>query len=304
MRQRTTRFSENIILSDMKNIRVVIITGLSGSGKSTVLKAMEDIGFFCVDNLPIVLLPKFLEIRSDAASEISKIALVMDLRERTFIEKHVQVVSRLKRKGYQIEILFLEASDEVLLQRFSVTRRPHPLSEDRTISESIKLERETLSSLKDMASDVIDTSLCNIHELKEIIYQRYHTALKGKRITINLISFGYKYGLPHDADIVMDVRFLPNPYFVKDLKDYDGNDEKVEQYVLQWEETKKFLDELYRLTSFLMPQYEKEGKTYLNIAMGCTGGRHRSVVITNQLEKHFLQKGFQINIHHRDIDRG
>jgi len=287
----------------MKNIRVVIITGLSGSGKSTVLKAMEDIGFFCVDNLPIVLLPKFLEIRSDAASEISKIALVMDLRERTFIEKYVQVISRLKRKGYRIEILFLEASDEVLLQRFSVTRRSHPLSEDRTIPESIQLERETLSSLKDMASDVIDTSLSNVHQLKDIIYQRYHTALEGKRITINLISFGYKYGLPHDADIVMDVRFIPNPYFVKDLKEYDGNDPQVEEYVLQWKETRAFLEELYRLSSLLTPLYEKEGKAYLNIAMGCTGGRHRSVVIANQLKKHFSERGFRININHRDIHR-
>jgi len=287
----------------MKNIRVVIITGLSGSGKSTVLKAMEDIGFFCVDNLPIVLLPKFLEIRSDAASEISKIALVMDLRERTFIEKYVQVISRLKRKGYRIEILFLEASDEVLLQRFSVTRRSHPLSEDRTIPESIQLERETLNSLKDMASDVIDTSLSNVHQLKDIIYQRYHTALEGKRITINLISFGYKYGLPHDADIVMDVRFIPNPYFVKDLKEYDGNDPQVEEYVLQWKETQEFLEELYRLSSLLTPLYEKEGKAYLNIAMGCTGGRHRSVVIANQLKKHFSERGFRININHRDIHR-
>ena len=287
----------------MKNIRVVIITGLSGSGKSTVLKAMEDIGFFCVDNLPIVLLPKFLEIRSDAASEISKIALVMDLRERTFIEKYVKVISRLKRKGYRIEILFLEASDEVLLQRFSVTRRSHPLSEDRTIPESIQLERETLSSLKDMASDVIDTSLSNIHELKDIIYQRYHTALQGKRITINLISFGYKYGLPHDADIVMDVRFIPNPYFVTDLKESDGNDTQVEEYVLQWKETQTFLDELCRLSSLLTPLYEKAGKSYLNIAMGCTGGRHRSVVITNQLKKHFSERGFRINVNHRDINR-
>ncbi len=287
----------------MKNLRVVIITGLSGSGKSTVLKAMEDIGFFCVDNLPIVLLPKFLEIRSGAASEISKIALVMDLRERSFIEKHVQVISKLKGKGYRIEILFLEAGDDVLLQRFSVTRRSHPLSEERTILESIKLERETLSSLKGMANDIIDTSLCNIHQLKEIIQRRYHTPLKGKKIIINLISFGYKYGIPHDADIVMDVRFLPNPYFIKDLKDCDGNDGRVEEYVLKWDETRQFLDELYRLTSFLTPLYEKEGKTYLNIALGCTGGRHRSVVILNQLKGYFVGKEFKVNINHRDIGR-
>ena len=287
----------------MKNLHVIIITGLSGSGKSTALKAMEDIGFFCVDNLPIVLLQKFLEIRAGASNEICKIALVMDLRERSFIEKHVKVISKLKRKGYNIEILFLEASDEMLLQRFSVTRRAHPLSEERTILESIKLEREKLVSLKDAASDVIDTSFFNIHQLKDIIQKRYHTPLNGKRIIINLISFGYRYGLPHDADIVMDVRFLPNPYFVKDLKDFDGNDKKVEEYVLKWDETKQFLHELYRLISFLMPLYEKEGKTYLSIALGCTGGRHRSVVILNHLNRYFSEKEFQVNINHRDIDR-
>ncbi len=287
----------------MKNLNVIIITGLSGSGKSTALKAMEDIGFFCVDNLPIVLLQKFLEIRAGASSEVYKIALVMDLRERSFIEKHVKIISKLKRKGYNIKILFLEASDEILLQRFSVTRRVHPLSEERTILESIKLEREKLASLKGVASDIIDTSLFNIHQLKDTIQKRYHTPLNGKRIIINLISFGYRHGLPHDADIVMDVRFLPNPYFVKDLKDFDGNDKKVAEYVLKWDETNQFLRELYRLISFLTPLYEKEGKAYLNIALGCTGGRHRSVVILNQLDRYFAEKEFQVNINHRDIDR-
>ncbi|MBN2570398.1 MAG: RNase adapter RapZ [Deltaproteobacteria bacterium] len=287
----------------MRNLRVVIITGLSGSGKSTVLKAMEDIGFFCVDNLPIVLLPKFLEICSATWSEIAKIALVMDMRQPSFIEKHVQVISKLNRKGYRIEFLFLEASDEILLQRFSVTRRSHPLSEERTIIKSIQLEREILGSLKEMASDVIDTSLYNIHQLKEITQQRYHARLKSSKIIINLTSFGYKYGIPHDADIVMDVRFLPNPYFIKHLKDFDGNDQKVEEYILQWDETNEFLAELYRLISFLTPLYEKEGKAYLNIALGCTGGRHRSVVVLNKLKEHLSEKEFQVNINHRDIDR-
>lgn len=287
----------------MKNLNVIIITGLSGSGKSTALKAMEDIGFFCVDNLPIVLLQKFLEIRAGASSEVYKIALVMDLRERSFIEKHVKIISKLKRKGYNIKILFLEASDEILLQRFSVTRRVHPLSAERTILESIKLEREKLASLKGVASDIIDTSLFNIHQLKDTIQKRYHPPLNGKRIIINLISFGYRHGLPHDADIVMDVRFLPNPYFVKDLKDFDGNDKKVAEYVLKWDETNQFLHELYRLLSFLTPLYEKEGKAYLTIALGCTGGRHRSVVILNQLDRYFAEKEFQVNINHRDIDR-
>jgi UPF0042 nucleotide-binding protein len=287
----------------MKNLRIVIITGLSGSGKSTALKAMEDIGFFCVDNLPIVLLQKLLEIRAGASSEISKIALVMDLREKSFVENHVKVISKLKKKGYNIDILYLEASDDILLQRFSVTRRAHPLSRAGTILESIKLEREKLVSLRDAANDIIDTSHFNIHQLKDVIQKRYHSPLNGKKITINLISFGYRFGLPHDADIVMDVRFLPNPYFVKDLKDFNGNDKGVETYVLKWDETKQFLNELYRLISFLMPLYEKEGKTYLNIALGCTGGKHRSVVILNQLKKYFVDQKFQVNINHRDIDK-
>lgn len=287
----------------MKDLRIVIITGLSGSGKSTALKAMEDIGFFCVDNLPIVLLHKFLEIRTAASNEICKIALVMDLREKSFVEKYVKVIAKLKRKGYDIEILYLEASDDILLQRFSVTRRAHPLSEARTILESIKLEREKLISLRDAANDIIDTSHFNIHHLKDTIQKRYYSLLNGKKIIVNLISFGYRYGLPHDADIVMDVRFLPNPYFVKDLKDFDGNDKRVETYVLKWNETKRFLHELYRFVSFLTPLYEKEGKTYLNIALGCTGGRHRSVVILNQLKRYFSENEFQVNINHRDIDR-
>ncbi len=287
----------------MKNLRIVIITGLSGSGKSTALRALEDIGFFCVDNLPILLLPKFLQIQDQASGEVSKVALVMDVRERHFLEKHMEVISKLKKKKYSIEILFLEASDDSLLHRFSETRRAHPLSEKRTVSESIALEREKLCELKDIADNIIDTSLYNIHQLKDLLQQYYLDPLKRDKITINLISFGYRYGLPSDADMALDVRFLPNPYFFKDLKKYNGNDRRVKEYVLKWDDTLHFLDKIYSLLSFLIPRYEKEGKTYLTIAVGCTGGRHRSVVILNKISEYLSEKGYTININHRDMER-
>lgn len=287
----------------MKNLRVLIITGLSGSGKSTVLRSLEDIGFFCVDNLPVVLLPKFLEIQTGFSSEISKIALVMDLREKFFLEKYTEIFSQLKEKGYIIEILFLDAKDDALIRRFSETRRVHPLSERGTIMDGINLERGKLSALKEMADKVIDTSSYNVHELKNVIQKYYLSPSTVKRLVINLTSFGYRYGLPPEADIVLDVRFLPNPYFVEDLKNFDGNNKKVKDYVLGWKESKTFLQELFKLMAYLMPLYEKEGKMNINIALGCTGGKHRSVVMLNQLGEHYSGKDYPINIKHRDIER-
>jgi len=287
----------------MKNLRIVIITGLSGSGKSTALKALEDIGFFCVDNLPVMLLPKFLDLQTGDSSEISKIALVMDLREKHFLEKHIEVLSRLRKKKYDIEILFLDTSDELLLRRFSETRRTHPLSKDRTILESIKLERDKLHELKEMANNIVDTSGYSIHQLKEHVQRFYLAPGKAKKLLINLISFGYRYGLPPDADIVMDVRFLPNPYFVSDLKEHNGNEKAVEEYVMRWDDTGQFLSNLFEMMTFLTPLYGKEGKSYLNIGIGCTGGKHRSVVILNQLAKYFSDRNYTINVSHRDIKR-
>jgi UPF0042 nucleotide-binding protein len=285
------------------NSRIVIVTGLSGSGKTTALRALEDIGFFCVDNLPVQLLPKLLEIHAAATSEISKFALVMDIRGKYFLEKYKDVISDLQKKGYNIEILFLEAHDNSLVQRFSETRRSHPLSDSRTVQESIHLERSKLSDLKQMADNVIDTSLYNIHELKDLIQRSYLSPSKDKRLVINLTSFGYRYGLPPDADIALDVRFLSNPYFIKDLKDFNGTDEKVKDYVLSFDESRQFLLELYKLVAFLTPLYEKEGKTYLNLAIGCTGGKHRSVVILDKLAEYFNERNYRVNIHHRDIKK-
>jgi UPF0042 nucleotide-binding protein len=287
----------------MGNSRIVIVTGLSGSGKSTALRALEDIGFFCVDNLPVQLLPKLLEIQAAATSEISKIALVMDIRGKYFLEKYKEIISDLQKKGCNIEILFLEAHDNSLVQRFSETRRSHPLSNSGTVQESIHLERSKLSDLKQMADNVIDTSLYNIHELKDLIQRTYLLPSLDKKLVINLTSFGYRYGLPPDADIALDVRFLPNPYFIKDLKDFNGTDEKVKDYVLGFDESRQFLLELYKLVAFLTPLYEKEGKTYLNIAIGCTGGKHRSVVILDQLAEYFSERNYRVNTNHRDIKK-
>jgi len=205
----------------MKNMQVVIITGLSGSGKTTALRALEDIGFFCVDNLPVVLLPKFVQIQSGAAKKISKVAIVMDLREESFLEEYPIVFQTLKEKGYTIEILFLDAGDESLMHRFSETRRIHPLAVKGSVMEGIHMERAKLEKLKEMADHVLDTSSHNVHQLKDAVQRLYLGATNGKRLVIHVTSFGYRYGLPADADMVFDVRFLKNPYFVKSLKDFD-----------------------------------------------------------------------------------
>lgn len=287
----------------MNNLRVVIITGLSGSGKSTALRTLEDIGFFCVDNLPVVLLPKFLEIQATSSDEISEIALVMDLRQKFFLEKYTDIFRQLREKQYKIEILFLDASDDALLRRFSETRRAHPLSEKGSVIDGIMLERKKLSLLKEMADKVIETSSYNVHQLKDAIQRYYLSPFTIKRPVINLISFGYHYGLPLDADIVLDVRFLPNPYFVKDLRDFDGNSKQVQDYIMEYKESKMFLQKLFKLMAYLIPLYKKEGKANINIALGCTGGKHRSVVMVNELEKYFSNRDYIANIKHRDINR-
>ena len=287
----------------MKNLRVVIITGLSGSGKSTALRALEDIGFFCVDNLPVVLLPKFLAITVLSSPEIKQVALVMDLRERSFLDKYKRIFAGLKEKGYRIEILFLECSDDSLLHRFSETRRSHPLSVKGSVIEGIELEREKLDSLKQMADKIIDTTSVNVHQLKDAVQRHYLPSSKHKKMVVNVTSFGYRYGLPTDADLVFDVRFLPNPHYIEELKIYDGHNKAVERYVLGNTESKEFLRKILDLMNFLIPLYEKEGKAMLNIAMGCTGGKHRSVVMANQLSAHFFALKYIVNTSHRDINK-
>ncbi|HNZ30639.1 MAG TPA: RNase adapter RapZ [Smithellaceae bacterium] len=285
----------------MKNLRVVIITGLSGSGKSTALRALEDIGFFCVDNLPVVLLPKFLDITLVSSPAIDRVAMVMDLRERSFLERYHRIFGRLIDKGFKIEILFLEASDEALLHRFSETRRNHPLSEKGSLIDGIVLEKGKLLSLRKMADKIIDTTSLNVHQLKDTVQRHFLPSTEYRRMVIGIVSFGYRYGLPTDADLVFDVRFLPNPYFVESLKSFDGHHNAVRDYVLKNKESEQFLQKVLGLLELLIPLYDKEGKVRLNIALGCTGGKHRSVVMANELSLRLSEIKYLINLSHRDI---
>ena len=285
----------------MKQLRVVIITGLSGSGKSTAVRALEDIGFFCVDNLPVALLPKFLEIQSDPAKDIAQVAMVMDLRERGFLDKYPRIFKRLRENGYRIEVLFFDAADEAIMHRFSETRRAHPLAPRGSLMDGIRMEREKLVPLKKMADKVFDTTSCNVHQLKDIVQRYFLGSASGRNLVIHVTSFGYRYGLPADADMVLDVRFLPNPHFVEKLRCFDGHDERIRDYVLESEGGRIFVAKLLDLMTFLVPLYEKEGKSRFNIALGCTGGHHRSVVMANLLGAHFTDKGYFVNITHRDI---
>ena len=284
-------------------MQIVVITGMSGSGKSTALRALEDLGFFCVDNLPIVLLPKFLKIQSDPSKMISKVAMVMDLREQGFLEKYPRIFKRLREQGYVIEILFLDAGDEALLHRFSETRRSHPLAVKGSIMEGIAMERQKLAPLKLMADRIIDSTSSNVHQLKDVIQRIFLSPGAEKRLIIHVTSFGYRYGLPVDADIVLDVRFLPNPYFVDSLKKHDGHHPAVRDYILASDEGRRFIEKLFALMSFLLPLYEKEGKVRLHIALGCTGGKHRSVAMANELAAYFSDKGYNSHANHRDIGK-
>ncbi len=286
----------------MTNLRVVIITGMSGSGKTTSLRALEDIGFFCVDNLPVALLPEFLEIQSIADKDISKVALVMDLREKSFLDTYPKIFKQLSEKGYKIEIIFLDAHDDALVHRFSETRRSHPLSQHGSIMEGIENEREKLSPLKKMAEQVVDTTSLNVHQLKDSV-QRLFMDSNYRRMMIHVISFGYRYGLPGSADMVLDVRFLPNPHFVESLKHYNGHHEQVRDFVLEGEESQAFIKKIFELMALLIPLYEKEGKVRFNIAVGCTGGKHRSVVMSNELVSYFTRQNYLVSINHRDINK-
>jgi len=287
----------------MKDLPIVIITGLSGSGKSTVMNTLEDIGFFCLDNLPIVLLPKFIELRLSSSSEITKVAVVIDIRGGEFLKEAPKIIRELKDAGYPIEIIFLECSDEVLLRRYSETRRHHPLIKEESITKGIQKEREMLLDLKKEANKVIDTSTYNVHQLRDVIIQYFDRVAARRKITIYLQSFGFKYGIPSTSELVIDVRFLPNPYFVEDLKGRTGMDREVANFVMKRKETREFLKHFYRLIEFLLPFYEKEGKSYLTISIGCTGGRHRSVAIVEEIRRHLDRDRYVVTTNHRDIQK-
>ena len=285
-----------------RTLRIVIVTGLSGSGKSTAIKAFEDLGYFCVDNLPVLMLPDFLKLREESSEGLWHIALGMDIRERRFLESYSKIFSELRRRGANLEILFLEATDDVLQRRFSQTRRKHPLAGKGSVLEGIEAEREMLRDLKDMATRVVDTSSANVHDLKRMISRLYALSPDQDALHVMVLSFGFKYGVPAEADIVMDVRFLPNPFFVEGLKDLDGRREEVIRFVLRDEQSQVFLDKFSTLLTDLVPRYRAEGKSYLTIAIGCTGGKHRSVVVAEKLAERLVEKGYRAHLSHRDVE--
>ncbi|MDF9408179.1 MAG: glmZ(sRNA)-inactivating NTPase [Pelotomaculum sp. PtaB.Bin013] len=283
--------------------RLVIVTGLSGAGKTQALHSLEDLGFFCVDNLPPALIPKFAELCAQAANKINKIALVVDIRGGEFFDTFFEVLSDLDARGIRCEILFLEASNETLVRRFKESRRRHPLSTYGEVLEGIQEERSRLQDLRGRANKIIDTSNMAVQQLKEVINGIFADGASASGLHITVISFGFKYGIPLDSDLVFDVRFLPNPYYQNNLRPFTGNDAVVREYVFSSPLTSEFMGKFSDLVQFLIPQYSKEGKTTLMIAVGCTGGMHRSVALANRLGEILSEKNFRVTVRHRDINR-
>ncbi|MBE0461069.1 MAG: RNase adapter RapZ [Candidatus Aminicenantes bacterium] len=285
----------------MTDDRFWIITGLSGSGKTVVSNFLEDLGYYRVDNLPVKLIPIFVNLWKRKEFEIEKVVLVVDIRETGFIQEFPRVLKSI-RKVVSPRLLFLEASDDILVKRFSESRRPHPLKEKESILENVILERKRFSEIKKIADEVIDTSSTTIPELKKILAQRF---LKRKKsmMQVVVISFGYKYGIPLDSDLVFDTRFLPNPFYIDELREKTGRSQKVKGYVIESQDTKMFLDELFRFLDILMPMFIEEGKSYVTISFGCTGGRHRSVVVAESIRNYLKGKNYKTRVYHRDVYR-
>lgn len=284
-------------MSNNKSDNFIIVTGLSGSGKTVVSRFLEDMGYYCVDNLPAKLIPGLVDLWLKKKVEIDRMALVIDIREPNFLTDFPEVLKRLKIKP---KLIFLEASDETLVKRFSESRRPHPLARKKSILEGVRLERKKLAKIKAMADEVIDTTGLTISQLKELVARRILKD-RQRRLQINVVSFGYKHGIPLDSDLVFDTRFLPNPFYVDELRELDGHSKKVRDFVLKSEETEKYLKNLFKFIDSLIPGFLREGKSTLTISIGCTGGRHRSVVIAEALKNHLRQKKLDVKIIHRDI---
>ena len=285
-------------------MRFVIITGMSGAGKSTALKIFEDMGYFCVDNLPISLITKFAELSFSPESNIEKVAIGIDIRSGTSLDELDSVLDFMKSKNLNHEIMFFDAVNEVLIKRYKETRRKHPVTGKKSVEESIDEERKTLEFLRDRADYIIDTSFLLTREVKEEIENIFIKNKKYNNLYISIFSFGFKYGIPPEADLLFDVRFMPNPYYIESLKYMTGNDKEVREFVMSFKESKEFLEKLMDMTKFLIPNYVKEGKNQLVIGIGCTGGRHRSVTIANELYS-LLDKNNQygIKVFHRDIKK-
>ncbi|QUH30126.1 RNase adapter RapZ [Vallitalea guaymasensis] len=284
-------------------MRFVIVTGMSGAGKSISLKMLEDIGFFCVDNLPPVLINKFAQICFSPDSGIDKVALGIDTRGGNLFTELLNEIKKLENEGYELEVLFLDANDQTLVKRFKETRRKHPLVSEGRIQNGIDKERKILEQAKKRANFIIDTSKLLTRELKSELAKIFLEGKKYENLIITVLSFGFKYGIPSDADLVFDVRFIPNPFYIPELKEKSGNEKEIKDYVLKWDVSNKFIDKLDDMINFLIPNYIQEGKNQLVIAIGCTGGKHRSVTLANELYNRLLKQDYSTNIYHRDIEK-
>jgi UPF0042 nucleotide-binding protein len=279
---------------------LVVITGMAGAGKTTAIRALEDAGFFCIDNLPVALLSKLTELAG--GGQISRLAVVMDAREGVFLRDAPRVIEEVRRAGHRVEVLFLDASDESLMRRFSETRRRHPLAPEGSAAEGIQKEREALRDVRELADQLIDSSALTVHDLKRLLQARFSPG-PATTPSLSILSFGYRYGVPPQADLVLDVRFLPNPYFVPELKGLTGAQPSVAAYVLDRPETQQFLDKVVDLCDFLFPRYQREGKAYLTVALGCTGGKHRSVALAHELHRRLSGRNRRIQLWDRDVDK-
>jgi UPF0042 nucleotide-binding protein len=281
----------------------VVITGLSGAGKSFAIKCFEDMGFFCVDNLPTTLIPTFADLIMRSEQPIHRVALGVDVREGAYLSRLLDIIRELRTRGHAVEVLFLEASEEALVRRYHETRRRHPLAGDGNALDGIRAERKALSDLREVADRIVDTSVLTVHQLKDRLVELYVAPKARPGLAPSLVSFGFKHGVPFDADLVFDVRFLPNPHFVDALRALDGRDERVRTFVLNHPESKELLRRLEDFLRFVLPCYEREGKAYLTVAVGCTGGHHRSVTVVEELKRFLSGIGYAPTVVHRDLQR-
>jgi UPF0042 nucleotide-binding protein len=286
-----------------ESIVFVVITGISGAGKSFAIKCFEDMGYYCVDNLPTTLLPTFADLVARSARSVPRVALGIDVREGEYLPHLLDALAELRARGHQVEVLFVEASDEALLRRYNETRRRHPLAGSGQVHDAIRAERKALANLREIADRVIDTSTLTVHQFRDVLVGMYGAREVRAGVRVTLLSFGFKHGVPIDADLVFDVRFLPNPHFVSGLRGLDGRDREVREFIFAHAESRELMARLEDFLKFLLPAYQREGKAYLTVAIGCTGGRHRSVAVAEELKRYLDAQGVSPGVVHRDLER-